>query len=365
VQQVRAESSRKFQGKARVEIPLDVLKARAAENPNPLPGRDELLRQLLHWFKKEFFSWVNALPCTVCGGDTESAGASQPNMEEQRFRAGVVELYKCKSCRAVSRFPRYNHSGKLMETKRGRCGEWAQAFTLCCRALGYEARYVVDWTDHVWTEVYSQYAQRWMHCDPCEDAYDKPLLYETGWGKKLNYVIAFSVDEIRDVTRRYSKNYDETLGRRDLVHEDWLERYIQSMSDQRRLSPERRADIEARWATELKQMNSGVEKEDEPESLPGRKTGSVEWRQARGEMGTKQPESKSKSSQAKNSADLQKLIVAIYTQITTGCGNDACTKEYCKSSSQKDELPTTKAEMLKLSISLARNKGQAVLCSKK
>ena len=44
--------------------------------------------------------------------------------------------------------------------------------------MGLDARYILDWTDHVWTEYYSAALGRWVHLDACEAAYDKPLLYE-------------------------------------------------------------------------------------------------------------------------------------------------------------------------------------------
>ena len=126
------------------------------------------------WFKG-YFSWVNNAPCEHCGStSTVSQGGDRPRANEKAYGAGVVEVYKCNECSQLTRFPRYNHPGKLMETRRGRCGEWANAFTLCCIALGFEARHTVDWTDHVWTEVYSEEQQRWIHCDACENRWVHP-----------------------------------------------------------------------------------------------------------------------------------------------------------------------------------------------
>jgi peptide-N4-(N-acetyl-beta-glucosaminyl)asparagine amidase len=110
----------------------------------------------------------------------------------------------------------------LFETRIGRCGEWANAFTCLCRALGHEARYVHDWSDHVWTECYINEYKRWVHMDSCENAFDTPLIYEKGWGKKLSYVIGFSKDEVIDVTKRYVLNFKANRMRRNLVPESWL-----------------------------------------------------------------------------------------------------------------------------------------------
>ena len=179
-------------------------------------GRHMFLVHLLKWFKKDFFKWCNAPPCDTCGsGNCQPRGSGVPTEDERRWGAHRVEVYSCQQCSNNNvRFPRFNDPAKLLETRRGRCGEWANTFTLVCRALGFESRYVFDWTDHVWTEVWSEMEQRWLHADSCEAALDRPLCYEAGWGKSLTYVIAFSRFGCTDVTRRYSQHWYVTTRRR-------------------------------------------------------------------------------------------------------------------------------------------------------
>uniref|UniRef100_A0A6Q2X4E5 Peptide-N(4)-(N-acetyl-beta-glucosaminyl)asparagine amidase n=1 Tax=Esox lucius TaxID=8010 RepID=A0A6Q2X4E5_ESOLU len=261
-QHVLLYENRELQRKALGVIPHQQLtnaaeqKLRQAKEIDPdcnLCEGDLLVLELLRWFKEDFFSWVDCLPCSRCGGRTQSAGSLDPSTEDLRWGAQRVENHHCQACNHPTRFPRYNNPEKLLETRRGRCGEWANCFTLCCRALGLEARYIWDSTDHVWTEVYSASQQRWLHCDSCENACDKPLLYEIGWGKKLAYILAFSKEQVVDVTWRYSCKHPEVLSRRNKVQEPWLLHTINGLNDVRQtsLSTERKKELLERLLVEL------------------------------------------------------------------------------------------------------------------
>ncbi|XP_032091416.1 peptide-N(4)-(N-acetyl-beta-glucosaminyl)asparagine amidase [Thamnophis elegans] len=290
---VMAYENPSLQKKALACIPLQNLKKQAQKKLSQaqkldrdciLREEDILLVELINWFKCSFFKWVDNLPCSKCRGQTETKDNLLPNEDDLRWDASRVENHFCNQCQFSNRFPRYNNPEKLLETRQGRCGEWANCFTLCCRAVGFEARYIWDATDHVWTEVYSVSQQRWLHCDSCENVCDKPLLYEIGWGKKLSYIIAFSKEEVVDVTWRYSCKHEELLSRRTQVKETVLRETINNLNKIRQqiLSEGRKHELLQRLIVELVEFISP--KTPKPGELGGRVSGSLAWRVARDEI---------------------------------------------------------------------------------
>ncbi|CAD5116155.1 DgyrCDS5077 [Dimorphilus gyrociliatus] len=281
------------QDRARSVLPMETLIEDASKN---FPGpplfsnpefRDVIIIFLLTWFKTSFFKWVDTLPCEICGGESVGGKAGVPTPEESKYMAQRVEIHTCKKCGHGTRFPRYNDPEKLLESRRGRCGEWANCFYLFLRTLGFEARFITDNQDHVWCEFFSIAQDRYIHVDPCENAFDLPLTYEKGWDKEQMYVFGFSHDDLQDVTWRYSNNHQAVLARRTQVREEWLAKTIHNIRINRwrtlLLTPGRKLVLQRRICKELFELM--IEKATLDSEGQGRTSGSLAWRLSRGETG--------------------------------------------------------------------------------
>lgn len=258
-------------------IPLDIKK-----ETNQV---DKLLK-LLDWYKNHFFSWVNAPECcveTCATPNTKGIGRGTPSQDDLYNGASTIEMYMCDS-NHTTRFPRYNRTEKLLQTRGGRCGEWVNVFTLFLVSLGFQTRYIYDFTDHVWNEVYLN--NRWIHTDCCEASLDTPLVYEGGWNKKLNYIFAFEMDGLYDVTKRYTIKFNQL--HRNMIPEQMLSQYFNKLNQDIRtnLFITDLVPVLKREANERKE-SLGFTSRTYDSSLSGRVSGSAAWRSDRGEIGDK------------------------------------------------------------------------------
>ena len=189
--------------------------------------------------------------------DFSFVGYVGPSPGERMGNASRTELYRCRTCSAFTRFPRYNKALWVTQTRRGRCGEYSMLLYRMLRSLGYEKiRWVVDWADHVWVEVLlgdnvgsgndstekNVAIGRWVHLDPCEAAVDNPLLYSS-WGKNQTYLVAFydpytmsssndvtSIQPVEDVTLRYTNDKIDVVTERRGISEQFVAEAIKEVS---------------------------------------------------------------------------------------------------------------------------------------
>jgi hypothetical protein len=243
-----------------------------------------LFVEVLNWFKTKYFTWMDKPRCSECGAKSTvlSNGGAPPTPEEAKGLASRVEVYSCSVCGSTKRFPRYNHPVALLTTRTGRCGEWSNCFALIARALGFEIRRIHDSADHVWNEVWMEHRMEWMHADPCENAYAKPLLYSLGWGKKPTWTVAVAKDGIVDVTRRYCPDPNAIPAKKENLFA--LNEVLQShWADGNALQALKQRDQEEE--SQLAKI-AQIDRTGMKDNLAGRTTGSEEWRTQRGEMGT-------------------------------------------------------------------------------
>lgn len=250
--------------------------------------KDNLLPLIVDWFSNQFFTWFKEPNCQHCDRPTSHV-KSHVNPEGKQ-----VELYKCDDpyCQYEFTFTRHNDPAILLQTRTGRCGEWALSFMIILRTLDFFTRIVYDSTDHCWNEVWSEPRQCWIHVDPCEAVVDSPLLYEVGWNKRLEYCLAVGQFEVLDVTKRYSKNFEETQQKRKQCQEFWLDQCLENLTEELLLlapSDEIRKNVREKRFKDIEFMDQLTK---QPRELPdknqltGRKTGSIQWRIARGEYST-------------------------------------------------------------------------------
>ena len=250
----------------------------------------EYVKELLHWFKKEFFSWCNKPKCPVCDSDKniQTVGTAPSNQYERSYQSYKTEIYTCVGCEGIEvRFPRYNSPLKLLQTKTGRCGEWANLFGCILYTCGFKTRFISNYEDHVWDEFYNEEEKRWIHVDPCEEAYDTPLVYEQGWKRVMTFIVGASDEEIVDVTPRYVKDWHIVKERRSEKMENNLKAIINNMNNllESKLSNEEKIKLNERRKLENEEfaMKTGECKVSEEEKMP-RQSGSLEWRKDRGEI---------------------------------------------------------------------------------
>ena len=185
---------------------------------NLTPG-DQSLKPLLHWFKYGYMKWMpKEVQCTRCNRPMR---VQLVDDKSATFRK--TEIHMCDVCGSTQIFPRYDKILRIAETRIGRCSEWSMLFGAIVNSLSIQTRLVHDYLDHCWNE--SLINKKWVHIDSTLEypiSFDHPYYYEQNWGKKYEYILAFSANSIEDVTTRYTQLWpivQKRRGKKDKLDE--------------------------------------------------------------------------------------------------------------------------------------------------
>jgi transglutaminase/protease-like cytokinesis protein 3 len=169
------------------------------------------LKPLLHWFKNDFMKWMyKNISCENC-----KKPMCFQYIQGNSWKLRSIENYSCSICKSQVVFPRSGIIKEIADYRIGRCSEWSMLFGAILSSLSIETRLVHDFLDHCWNE--SLIGGKWIHIDSTLDypiSFDNPYYYEQNWGKKYNFVLAFSNNTVEDVTHSYSKEWSNVLKRR-------------------------------------------------------------------------------------------------------------------------------------------------------
>ena len=224
---------------------------------------EEFLKTVIDWFSEEFFSWVpNPIMCQMegCTGAMEFRNAGvipDPDAPEDlhaSLKPVICENHYCRTCGdALSYIRPLTDAMKILENRMGRCGEFAKAFAMVIRSLGYPVRLVMGKfidpnsdgfgifyfkkkgppdgaaeeeeddqrpLDHMWNEVYLRSRQAWVHVDTSvgefsnmkifdkRKRFDSPLIYDDpDYPIKLTAVVAAETNRIAVITPKYLSGY--------------------------------------------------------------------------------------------------------------------------------------------------------------
>lgn len=204
--------------------------------------RDTFLVELGHWFNTEFMEWFKPkCPNPKCTKDDAKMEYTEMMDENEMVRVygndiSRVHLYRCSNCGETQHFLRFYQCDAFIRgtvARRGWCGDHCDVFAAIINALGFEWRFALDDTDHIWIEIYSQEREKWCCFEPSPETDTKRYDFNKFADRKSRYIHAIDgSNQFPDVTHRYHSDAEIVQKRRNehCISEEWVSLFLKAES---------------------------------------------------------------------------------------------------------------------------------------